>query len=132
MMKMDGRDSVECQNWGKKDINVILEFVLSRKRQNATVSSPTLKMKTKNVLGRGEIQNVRSFGFVIFFLKREKLLSKFPVDPTVIILRDKKESCSTQRGLCVGSGFREFRQTTRGRGFILLEFYTLFKCIYDV
>ena len=26
------------------------------------------------------------------------------------------------------SGFREFRQTPRGRGFILLGFYTLFKC----
>ena len=26
------------------------------------------------------------------------------------------------------SGFREFLQTPRGRGFILLEFYTLFKC----
>ena len=26
------------------------------------------------------------------------------------------------------SGFREFRQTMRGRGFILLGFYTLFKC----
>ena len=25
-------------------------------------------------------------------------------------------------------GFREFRQTPRGRGFILLGFYTLFKC----
>ena len=25
MMKMDGRDSVECQNWEKKDIKVILE-----------------------------------------------------------------------------------------------------------
>ena len=66
-MKMDSRDSVECQNWGKKDIDVILEFGLSRKRQNATVSSPTFTMKTKNVLGRVEIQNVRSSGFVIFF-----------------------------------------------------------------
>ena len=37
MMKIDGRDSVECQNWGKKDIDVIFEFVLSRKRQNATL-----------------------------------------------------------------------------------------------
>ena len=27
MMKMDGRDSAECQNWEKKDIMVILEFV---------------------------------------------------------------------------------------------------------
>ena len=24
-MKMDGRDSVECQNWRKKDIDVILK-----------------------------------------------------------------------------------------------------------
>ena len=56
------------------------------------------------------------------------LLSKFPANPTVRILRDKKESCSTRRGLHVGSGFREFRQTPRGRGFILLGFYTLFKC----
>ena len=55
------------------------------------------------------------------------LLSKFSANPTVRILRDKKESCSTRRGLRVGSGFREFRQTPRGRGFILLGFYTLFK-----
>ena len=25
-MKMDGRDSAECQNWEKKDIDVILEM----------------------------------------------------------------------------------------------------------
>ena len=25
-MKMDGRDSAECQNWEKKDINVIFEL----------------------------------------------------------------------------------------------------------
>ena len=56
------------------------------------------------------------------------LLSKFLANPTVRILRDKKESCSTRRGLRVGSGFREFRQTPRGRGFIILGIYTLFKC----
>ena len=27
-----------------------------------------------------------------------------------------------------GLRFREFRQTPRGRGFIVLGFYTLFKC----
>ena len=27
MMKMDGRDSAECQKWEKKDIMVILEIV---------------------------------------------------------------------------------------------------------
>ena len=31
MMKMDGRDSTECQNWEKRDITVILEFDLSHK-----------------------------------------------------------------------------------------------------
>ena len=29
MMKMDDRDRVECQNWGKKDKMGILEFVLN-------------------------------------------------------------------------------------------------------
>ena len=29
MMKIEGRDSVECQNWGKKDKMSILEFVLN-------------------------------------------------------------------------------------------------------
>ena len=51
-----------------------------------------------------------------------RLLSKFLGDPTVEILRDKKKGCSTRRGLCVGSGFKEFRKTPRGRGFILLGF----------
>ena len=32
MMKMDGRDSAECQNWEKNDINVIFGIVLSLKR----------------------------------------------------------------------------------------------------
>ena len=27
MMKMDGRDSAECQNWEKKDIKVIIGIV---------------------------------------------------------------------------------------------------------
>ena len=29
MMKMDGRGRAECQNWEKRDINVILEKFLS-------------------------------------------------------------------------------------------------------
>ena len=47
-----------------------------------------------------------------FFLETEHLLSRFLGDPTVGIRRDKKESRSTHRGLCVGSGFEEFRQTS--------------------
>ena len=50
------------------------------------------------------------------------LLSRFTGDPTVGSLRDKKESCSTRRGLRVGTRFEEFRQTPRGRGFSLLGF----------
>ena len=35
MMKMDGRDRVECQNWENKDINVIFElFKLDNKTNN--------------------------------------------------------------------------------------------------
>ena len=46
--------------------------------------------------------------------------------------RDKKENCSTRRGLHVGTGFIEFPQTLRGRGFSLLAFYSLFKNIVNV
>ena len=46
-----------------------------------------------------------------FPLERERLLSKISHDPTVDSLRDKKESCSTRRGISVGTGFKEFRQT---------------------
>ena len=45
------------------------------------------------------------------FLEREcATLSKIPVNRTVGIIRAKKQSGSTQRGL-VGSGFKDFQQT---------------------
>ena len=31
-MKMDGRDSAECQNWEKKDIEVIMEIDLNEEK----------------------------------------------------------------------------------------------------
>ena len=40
-----------------------------------------------------------------------QILSKIPGDPTVGFLRAKKESGSTQQGLCVGTGLREFQKT---------------------
>ena len=58
------------------------------------------------------------------------LLSRIVGDLTVDGLRDKKENCSTRRGLRLGTRFREFPQTQRGRGFSLLGFYSSFK--YDV
>ena len=53
-------------------------------------------------------------------------------DPTVGSLRDKKENCSTGRGLRVGTRFREFPQTPRGRGFSLLGFIPFFKHFVNV
>ena len=50
------------------------------------------------------------------------LLSIISGDPTVGGLRGKKESCSTRKVLRVSTGFKEFRQTLRGRGFSLLGF----------
>ena len=41
--------------------------------------------------------------------------------------RDKKENYSMRRGLRVGTGFKEFPQISRGRGFSLLGFYSSFK-----
>ena len=32
MMEMEGRDSVECQNWEKKDIYGIIGFVLNENK----------------------------------------------------------------------------------------------------
>ena len=67
-----------------------------------------------------------------FSLEREKLISRNTRDPTVGSFRDKKENCSTRRGLRVGTGFREFPQTPRGKGFSLLGFYSFFKYFVDV
>ena len=53
------------------------------------------------------------------------LLSKIPANPTVGFLQSKKENCSTRRGQRVDSGFREFPQTLRGRGFILLVLHLI-------
>ena len=65
--------------------------------------------------------------------KRERaLLSKNTGDSTVGSLWDKKENCSTQRGLRVGTGFRGFPQTPRGRGFSLLGFDSRFKYFTNV
>ena len=64
--------------------------------------------------------------------ERELLLSKIPGDLTVGSFRDEKESCSTRRGLRVGTEIREFPQTPRGRGFSLLGFYSSFRYYFNV
>ena len=61
-----------------------------------------------------------------------KLLSRNTGDPTVGSLQGKKGNCSSRRGLRVGTGFREFSQTPRGRGFSLFGFYSSFKYLVNV
>ena len=85
-------------------------------------------MKKSGQKSRGWTEEQQSLIFEFLFRERERLLSSFLANPTVGGLRDKKESCSMRIGLLVGTGFREFPQTPRGRGFSLLGFYTLFKC----
>ena len=49
MMKMDGRDSAECQNWEYRDINVIFRKVfksLNAKIGNSVVSPIQKEQKT--------------------------------------------------------------------------------------
>ena len=75
---------------------------------------------------RGEEACIGSLD-LIFYRESVFLLSKFLRDPTIGSLRDKKENCSTRRGLRVGTKFKEFPQTPRGRGFPLLGFYSSVK-----
>ena len=49
-------------------------------------------------------------------------------DPIVRIRRDKKESRSTHRGLCVGSDLGVFDKLSEVGDLSYLGFYTLFKC----
>ena len=100
---------------------VILEVVKSLNDKIAIVPiSYKLKPRTKNVKKKPESSS--SWGLE-FFLERERLLSRIPVNSTVGSLRDKKASCSTRSSLRVGTGFVSFRQAPRGRGFSLLGFY---------
>ena len=109
MMKMDGRDSVECQNWEKKDIMVILEFVLNENNAKNRNSDCLLQIKKgENVRGERKLDVVAYFeGF------RESLwlLSRNTRNRTVGFCWSRRQNCSTHRGLRVGSGFGSFRQT---------------------
>ena len=81
---------------------------MSIKQKNYGVISSKRRKGAVAGAGNGELQQ---FGVFEFFLERERLLSSFPANPTVGILRGKKERCSTQREQRVDSGFEEFRQT---------------------
>ena len=66
MMKMDGRDSAECQNWEKNDIMVIIEIVVNENNaKNCTVLSSPIKMtkKTGRIEGLDGEQQIFPFCF---------------------------------------------------------------------
>ena len=75
MMKMDGRDSAECQNWENKDIEVIMEIDLNEEKDKIVNSChlPLSKGKRKRGEGgeRGEMQEV----WISFSRERECLPS---------------------------------------------------------
>ena len=58
-----------------------------------------------------------------FYREELYLLSRFPGDRSGKLWRVKKQSCSPWQGLRVGTGFGEFRQTPKGRGFLLLVLF---------
>ena len=61
-----------------------------------------------------------------------QLLSRFPGFRTVGSRRAKKKSCSTQQGLCVGTGFREFRQLQEVGVFSYLVIFGFKSLVYDL
>ena len=73
--------------------------------------------------GKKNLHEVRYFGF----RERECNFSlKYRAIRPSAVFGTKRENCSTRRGLRVGTRFRGFPQTPRGRGFSLLGFYSLF------
>ena len=75
MMKMDGRDSTECKNWEKKDINVIFGIVLNELKDKIPNSGCLLqKGAKKETWGRRKGER-RCRRFFFFFLERECLPS---------------------------------------------------------
>ena len=54
MMKMDGRDSAECQNWEKKDIDGIIRFDLNDNNAKIVNSNISFKLKRGKWERRGK------------------------------------------------------------------------------
>ena len=54
MMKTDGRDSAECQNWEKKDIYVIIRIDLNEEKDKIVNSCPLPLSKGEKTWKMGE------------------------------------------------------------------------------
>ena len=66
MMKMEGRDSAECQNWEKKDIDVIIEIDLNEEKDKIVNSCPLplSKVRKRGEEGKEKGRNDRRFDFI--------------------------------------------------------------------
>ena len=53
-MKMDSRDSAECQNWEKKDINVIIRIDINEEKDKIVNNCPLPLSKGEEMWKRGE------------------------------------------------------------------------------
>ena len=72
-MKMDGRDSAECQNWEKRDKIGIIGIDLSHKKTKKMLqySSPQIQKKQK----RGGAEFLDAVAEMEVFVEREGLTS---------------------------------------------------------
>ena len=100
MMKMDGRDSAECQNWEKKDIEVIMEIDLNEEKDKIVnschlplskvglVTSQATRARLEKKLGSGSARELNepslslNLGLINLGLDSKKLGSG-PRDPSV-------------------------------------------------
>ena len=115
----------------KKDIYVIMEVDLNEEKDKIVKSCPFPLSKGKRKREEGGKRESCTGSLDLIFRESVFLLSRFLNDPTVGSIRDKKENCSRRRGLRVGTRFREFPQTPRGRGFSLLGFLRFFLSVFQ-
>ena len=73
MMKMNDRDSIECQNWEKKDIDDIFEILNDNRTKTQIVSSTTYGKGRGNVGRKKKRKDAGGFGS--HFLVRESSFS---------------------------------------------------------
>ena len=66
MIKMDRRDSAECQNWEKKDIDVIIEIDLNEENDKIVNNCPLplSKGRKHGEEEKGKGRNDRRFDFI--------------------------------------------------------------------
>ena len=80
-------------------------------RIRQTLNSVCLLQKGKRGKRGKRKWRCNEFQFERVLARERVLLFRYTCDPTVDMLRDKKENCSTRKGLRVGTEFREFLQT---------------------